>query len=229
MPLDIVMPKLGLTMTEGLIVEWKKREGDTVKKGEILFVLETEKVIYEVEAPEDGVLGKIMMKEQKTVPVGAVVAYLLKPGKELATAEGECAVKNALGHASVMSYRVVPSCIYITPEVASVGLTEEDAKKSHDIQVGRFPFRGNRKALILNETKGMVKVNSDKAYGDILGSHATDMISEAVLGMTMEMTMEELAHAIHPYPTVSAAIMEAALTLAGGIHMPQTPEIGWTA
>ena len=81
MPVDIVMPKLGLTMTEGLIVEWKKKEGDDVKKGEVLFVLETEKVTYEVEAPEDGVLGKIVVGEQDTVPVGALVAYILKPGE----------------------------------------------------------------------------------------------------------------------------------------------------
>jgi len=81
MPVEIVMPKLGLTMTEGLIVEWRKKEGDPVKKGDILFVLETEKVTYEVEAPEDGTLGKILVKEQETVPVGAAVAYLLKPGE----------------------------------------------------------------------------------------------------------------------------------------------------
>ena len=84
MPVDIVMPKLGLTMTEGLIVEWKKNEGDKVQKGEVLFVLETEKVTYEVEAPEDGVLSKIVVQEQETVPVGAVVAYLLKPGESTA-------------------------------------------------------------------------------------------------------------------------------------------------
>jgi pyruvate dehydrogenase E2 component (dihydrolipoamide acetyltransferase) len=81
MPVEIVMPKLGLTMTEGLIVEWRKKEGDPVKKGDILFVLETEKVTYEVEAPEDGTLGKILVKEQETVAVGAAVAYLLKPGE----------------------------------------------------------------------------------------------------------------------------------------------------
>jgi len=84
MPVDIVMPKLGLTMTEGLIVEWKKKEGDDVGKGEVLFVLETEKVTYEVEAPEDGVLGTIVVQEQETVPVGALVAYLLKPGENAA-------------------------------------------------------------------------------------------------------------------------------------------------
>jgi len=82
MPLDIVMPKLGLTMTEGLIVEWKKNEGEEVKKGDVLFVLETEKVTYDVEAPEDGTLAKIMVQAQETVPVGAVVAYLLKPGED---------------------------------------------------------------------------------------------------------------------------------------------------
>ncbi len=81
MPVDIVMPKLGLTMTEGLIVEWRKKEGDPVQKGDILFVLETEKVTYEVEAPEDGTLGPILVKEQETVPVGALVATLLKPGE----------------------------------------------------------------------------------------------------------------------------------------------------
>ena len=84
MPVEIVMPKLGLTMTEGLIVEWRKKEGDPVKKGDILFVLETEKVTYEVEAPEDGTIGKILVKEQETVPVGALVAYLLRPGESAA-------------------------------------------------------------------------------------------------------------------------------------------------
>ena len=144
----------------------------------------------------------------------------------LASAEGECAVKNILGHREAMSYKAVPSCIYTTPEVASVGLTEEKAKERGEIQVGRFPLRGNGKALVLNETEGMVKVISDKKIGEVLGvhiigPHATDMIAEAVLGMTMEMTAEELAGAIHPHPTVSEAIMEAAMTIAGGaIHMP---------
>ena len=81
MPVEIVMPKLGLTMTEGLVLEWRKKEGEPVRKGDILFVLETEKVAYEVESPEDGFLGKILVKEQETVPWGTVVAYLLKPGE----------------------------------------------------------------------------------------------------------------------------------------------------
>jgi dihydrolipoamide dehydrogenase len=144
----------------------------------------------------------------------------------LATAEAECAAKNIVGEVSKMNYRVVPACIYTDPEIASVGLSEEEAKKVADIKVGTFPFRGNGKAMVLNETEGMVKVIADKKYGEILGvhiigPHATDMISEAVLGMTIEMTAEELAHAIHPHPTLTEAIMEAGQILAGGcIHMP---------
>jgi dihydrolipoamide dehydrogenase len=144
----------------------------------------------------------------------------------LASAEGECAMKNILGHREAMNYKAVPSCIYTTPEVASVGLTEEKAREWGEIQVGRFPLSGNGKALVINETEGMVKVISDKKFGEVLGvhiigPHATDMIAEAVLGMMMEMTAEELAGAIHPHPTVSEAVMEAAMVIAGGaIHMP---------
>lgn len=82
MPVEIVMPKLGLTMTEGIIIEWKKKEGDLVRKGDIIFVLETEKVTYEVESPGDGILAGILVQERETVPVGAVVGYLLAEGED---------------------------------------------------------------------------------------------------------------------------------------------------
>ncbi len=79
----VTMPKLGLTMTEGRIVEWRKQVGETVTKGEILYVIETEKVTFEVEAPESGILGKIVAKEDEVVPVGGVVGYILQPGEAL--------------------------------------------------------------------------------------------------------------------------------------------------
>jgi pyruvate dehydrogenase E2 component (dihydrolipoamide acetyltransferase) len=82
MPLEIVMPKLGLTMTEGLITEWNFKEGDQVKKGDILFLIETEKVTCEVEAAQDGVLAKIVIQENETVPVGAIVGYLALAGED---------------------------------------------------------------------------------------------------------------------------------------------------
>lgn len=174
--------------------------------------------------------GALLVNEQMetNIPgiyaVGDVVGGIMLA--HVATAEGECAVENAMGHISKMSYRAIPSCIYTTPEVASVGLSEEQAKEKFDIQVGRFPFYGCGKALVMNETYGMVKIVSEKKYGEVLGvhiigPHATDMIAEAVLGISMEMTVEELAHAIHPHPTLSEAIMESALSLCGGaIHMP---------
>ena len=96
MPVEIVMPKLGLTMSEGLIIEWKKKEGDQVKKGEILFVLQTEKVTFEVESPADGVLGKILVGENETVAVSTVVAYILEPGEDISHL-GEVAVPPLAG------------------------------------------------------------------------------------------------------------------------------------
>jgi len=83
MATTVTMPKLGLTMTEGTVIEWKKKEGEQVEKGEILYVLETEKVTFEVEAPESGILGKIIAKEGDVVPVGGIVAYILQSGEKL--------------------------------------------------------------------------------------------------------------------------------------------------
>ncbi len=143
-----------------------------------------------------------------------------------ASAEGECAAVNAMDGNREVDEKAIPSCIYTHPEVASVGLSEEEAKKGNDIEVGRFPFAACGKALVLNSTSGMVKIIADKKHGEVLGvhiigPHATDLIAEAVLGMTLESTTEEFAHAVHPHPTLSETIMEAALSITGGaIHMP---------
>ena len=83
MATEVTMPKLGLTMVEGQIVEWKKKEGESVVKGEILFVIETEKAIVEIEAPTSGILGKILVPEGETRPIGEVLAYILQPGETL--------------------------------------------------------------------------------------------------------------------------------------------------
>ena len=156
--------------------------------------------------------------------VGDVIGGIMLA--HVASAEGECAVKNAMGHKEKMNYRTIPACIYTTPEVAVVGLTEEKARENYDVKIGRFPFVSCGKALIINETYGLVKIVSEKKYNEILGvqiigPHATDMIAEAVLGMSMQMGVEDLAAAIHPHPTLSESIMESSLTLHGGaIHMP---------
>lgn len=132
-----------------------------------------------------------------------------------ASHEGLVAVANILGESRQMSYDAVPACIYMEPEIASIGLTEQQAREKYDhIKVGRFPMSANGKSLIEGEKSGMMKVILDGQYGEILGVHlfavhATDMISEISVAMSLEATAEEVIHAIHPHPTVSEAVSEA--------------------
>jgi len=138
-----------------------------------------------------------------------------------AMAEGRCAAQNAMGIGSEIDYRTVPRCIYTSPEVASVGLTEKEALKQYgDIKIGKFPFRANGKALILDKTDGMVKFIVESKYDEVLGVEiigpdATEMIAEAVLGIQLEATVNDFASAIHAHPTLSETIMEAALDADG--------------
>jgi len=145
----------------------------------------------------------------------------------VAMAEGECAARNALGYSSSVSYLAVPRCIYTSPEVACVGLTEREAiKEKGEVQVGRFPFHAVGKAALTEETEGMIKIVAGKKYGEILGvhiigPHATELISEATLAIEMEVTVEEMANTIHPHPTLSEGLGEAAMLLSGGaLHLP---------
>lgn len=141
----------------------------------------------------------------------------------VASAEGVVAAENIMGRNSTINYNIVPACIYTFPELASVGLTEEEAKeKGHDIVVSKFPLAANGKALAEGETVGFVKIIADKKYGEVLGthimaSHATDMISEAIITMQIEGTIYDIAKAIHPHPTLSEIMMEAAF---GAIDKP---------
>ncbi|WP_026478027.1 dihydrolipoyl dehydrogenase [Alkaliphilus transvaalensis] len=144
--------------------------------------------------------------------------YLLA---HVASAEGLVAASNAMGGDEVIDYKAVPSCIYSFPEIASVGLTEEEAKeKGHQVVVSKFPISANGKAMAEGESVGFVKVIADQQYGEILGTHimavhATDMISEAVISMELEGTAEDVAKAIHPHPTLSEIVMEAAHGITG--------------
>jgi dihydrolipoamide dehydrogenase len=134
----------------------------------------------------------------------------------VASAEGIVAVENILGESSKIDYDKIPSCIYSFPEIGVAGLTEEEAlARGHEVIVSKFPLSANGKALAEGETEGFIKIVADKKYGEILGvhilaSHATDMISEAVTTMQLEGTVHDVAKAIHPHPTLSEAIMEAA-------------------
>jgi dihydrolipoamide dehydrogenase len=126
-------------------------------------------------------------------------------------------------HPHALKYDNVPSVTYCHPEVASIGLTEEQAKERKlDYQVGRFPFSANGRARSANETEGFVKIIRDKKYGEILGahivgSHASEMIHELAVARENEYTVEEVDLAIHAHPTLSEAIAEAALDSMGRV------------
>ena len=143
------------------------------------------------------------------------------------TREGVHVAEVIAGHApKAIDYSNVPSVTYCHPEVASVGLTEEQAKeKGLDIQVGRFPFSANGRARASNETDGFVKIIRDKKFGEIVGAHivsghASELIGELVMARTNEYTVEEVDLAIHAHPTLSEAIAEAALDSMGrAIHI----------
>ena len=141
------------------------------------------------------------------------------PGQALAhvaSAEGIICVEKIAGmHVEALDYGNIPGCTYCSPEIASVGLTEAQAKEAgHDIKVGKFPFSASGKAKASGAADGFVKVIFDAKYGEWLGCHmigagVTDMIAEAVLGRKLETTGHEVLKAVHPHPTMSEAVMEA--------------------
>ena len=144
-----------------------------------------------------------------------------------ASAQGVAAVEHALGHPPCYQPQTIPSCIYTQPEVASVGVSEAEAKKKGlSVQIGTFPLAGNGKALIENGGVGMIKIVAGSKYKEILGvqivgPRATDLIGEAALAIRLEATVDELLSTIHGHPTVSEAMGEVAMDLdLGAIHWP---------
>ena len=134
-----------------------------------------------------------------------------------ASAMGEVAAENIMGQEAHYDEKTNPTCVYIEPEAASVGLTEEQCKaQGLEYRVGKFPMSANGKALILNGGEGLVKIIAGKEFGEILGMHiigprATDLICEGALAIEGEMTLDEIIATIHSHPTVTETIREAAL------------------
>ncbi|MDE1972038.1 MAG: dihydrolipoyl dehydrogenase [Hyphomicrobiales bacterium] len=138
--------------------------------------------------------------------------------------EGVICVEAIKGlHPHPMNRQLIPGCTYCSPQVASVGLTEQAAKdKKRDIRVGRFPFVGNGKAIALGEDQGLVKVIFDKKTGQLLGAHmvgaeVTELIQGYVIAMNLETTEEELMHTVFPHPTLSEMMKEAVLDAYGRV------------
>tara|TARA_R110002051_G_scaffold166088_2_gene237040 strand:+ start:1605 stop:2981 length:1377 start_codon:yes stop_codon:yes gene_type:complete len=149
------------------------------------------------------------------------------PGPALAhvaSAEGITCVEKIAGvHAEAIDYGNIPGCTYATPEIASVGMTEKQAKEAgYELKVGKFPFSASGKASAAGTKDGFVKVIFDAKYGEWLGCHmigagVTDMIAEAVLGRKLETTGHEVLKTIHPHPTMSEAVMEAVADAYGEV------------
>jgi len=145
----------------------------------------------------------------------------------VASAEAITAVEFMFGkNPNPMKYDNIPGCTYCHPEVASVGLTEQQAReKGYEIKVGKFPIRALGKAVAIGQTDGFVKIIYDDKYGELLGCHiiganATDLISEISLARDLETTYNEVLKSIHPHPTLSEAIMEATADALGeAIHI----------
>jgi len=144
----------------------------------------------------------------------------------VASAEGILAVETiAERDVRPLDYDAVPRCVYSHPEVASIGLTEEQAvQRGYQVKVGKFPMRASSKASILGERTGMVKIVADAKYGELLGVHivgpvATELIAELAVSKRLESTVDEIARTVHPHPTVSEAVAEAAHAVLGAaIH-----------
>jgi dihydrolipoamide dehydrogenase len=176
----------------------------------------------------------IVVDDQMQTNVPGIFAIGDVTGKmalaHVASAQGEVAVDVILGGEAVMDYGAVPSVTFCHPQVASVGMTEDAARQAgHNVKVGKFSFGANGRSIASGETEGFVKVVADDRYGRILGVHimhdrATDLIQEAVVAIKLESAVEDLVAAIHPHPTFSEAIMEAALdTEARAIHFYRRP------
>jgi len=142
----------------------------------------------------------------------------------VASAEGITCVEKIAGHdPQPVDYGNIPGCTYTNPEVASVGMTEKDAKEAgYEVKVGKFPFSASGKASAAGTKDGFVKLVFDAKYGELLGGHliganVTEMIAELVMARKLETTGEEIIKAVHPHPTMSEAVMEAAAAAYGEV------------
>ena len=157
--------------------------------------------------------------------IGDVIGGMMLAHK--ATKEGEVVAEIIAGHEAAFDVRTIPAVVFTDPEIASAGFTEDEAKaKGHaQLKVGKFPFAALGRALSVNDTDGFVKVVADAGTGELLGVHivgngASDLIAEATLAIEMGAVADDLRLTIHPHPTLSEAVMEAAAAALGeAIHI----------
>ena len=212
------------TSGDGVKATIKTKKGEQVLEADIVLSAVGIKTNIENIGLEDVGIAtdrdKILVNDyyQTNVP-GYYAIGDVTPGQALAhvaSAEGILCVEKIAGmHVEAIDYGNIPGCTYCYPEVASVGLTEAQAKEQgYDIKVGKFPFSASGKAKAGGNSDGFVKVIFDAKYGEWLGCHmigtgVTDMIAEAVVARKLETTGHEVLKAVHPHPTMSEAVMEA--------------------
>ena len=226
---DTKLDKLEKT-DKGVVVTGKTSKGEEVKLEAEMLLVAVGRMPYTEGLGLEGTKIKVekgfiktdeyqQTGEKGVYAIGDVVPTPLLA--HLASKEGIVAVEHIAGkNPRPVNLRLVPSCTYCDPEVASVGLSEAKAREQgYDVKVGKFPFSASGKARIIGEEEGFVKVVSEKKYDEILGvhiigPHATELIAEACVAMQLESTAEELGRTMHAHPTVSEAVMEA----AEGVH-----------
>lgn len=174
--------------------------------------------------------GAIVINEHNQTSVSNIYAIGDVTGPpwlaHVASAQGHVAAEHAAGQdVSPVDYSNIPGCTYCQPQVASIGLTESAAKaEGFDVKVGSFDFKASGKAMATGHTDGFVKLVFDGKYGELIGAHiigseATEMIAELGVAKALESTWNELAATVHAHPTLSEAVMEAALDAMGqGVH-----------
>ncbi|TGE16841.1 dihydrolipoyl dehydrogenase [Hymenobacter elongatus] len=220
------------TSGEGCVVTVKTAKGDQQIACDV--VLSAAGVVTNLEnlgLEELGIKvekGRLIVDDyyQTNVP-GIYAIGDIVPGPALAhvaSAEGIICVEQITGHhPEPLNYQNIPGCTYAQPEIASVGLTEKEARdKGFDVLVGKFPFSASGKASAAGVKDGFVKVIFDKKYGEWLGAHmiganVTEMIAEVVVARKLETTGHEIIKSVHPHPTMSEAVMEAAAAAYGEV------------
>jgi dihydrolipoamide dehydrogenase len=219
---------------EGLAVTTSSEAGEkiitaqkvllSVGRKPVLDTLELDKVGVETARGAIKVNQKMQTNKRNIFAVGDCNGGVMLA--HVASAEGIVAVETIMGIKSQIDFKTIPYCVYTKPELASVGLTEAQARdQGYEVKVGNFPMAVNGKAMIMGETTGVVKYVTDAATGEILGLHmagprATDLIVEGALAIRLEATVAELMSTIHAHPTVGEALMEAAHAVKGeAIHL----------
>ena len=240
--LSIEFKKQGINILTGVKVENISTENNianvNITNGDQISSIEAERVLIAVGisgniedigldnvgiATERGFIvvdNNMMTNVSSIYSIGDVTGKM--PLAHVASAQGILAVENIAGlNPSPINYTEIPRAIYCKPQVASLGLTETQARnQGHSVKIGKFPFAASGKAIALNETSGLIKLVIDSEIGDILGAHmigseVSELLCELALTNLLELTTTELGAAIHPHPTISEILKEAALDSEG--------------